>query len=80
MSYSVTCSTKIITLAIALIWFILVDNICEFCGARCVHFVVPSGRRGTLFSRHGTDVNIQQTDSTRLTPLYDIMLICQGYC
>ena len=36
MSYSITCSTKILTLAIALFWFILVGNICEFYGARCV--------------------------------------------
>ena len=36
MSYSVSCSIKILTLTIALFWFILVGNFCRFYDARCV--------------------------------------------
>ena len=42
MHESITCSTKILTLTIAPFLFLLV-------GAKCVHFIVPSGGRGTLF-------------------------------
>ena len=37
MSYNITCSTKILTLAITSFLFILVDVLCEFVvGAGCV--------------------------------------------
>ena len=48
MPYSITYSTKILSLAIALFLFILVGAFLPF-GSRCVHFTVPSGRRDALF-------------------------------
>ena len=51
MPSNITCSTEPLTLAIAPFLFILVDvKFTEICyGTRCVHFIVSSGRRGTLF-------------------------------
>ena len=50
MPCSITCSTKILTLAITTVLFILHSwRPLQFCdGARCVHFTIPSGRRGAL--------------------------------
>ena len=54
MSYSTTCSTKILTLAIAPFLFISAGVLCEFVnGAKCVHFTVPSGKNGALFHLRG---------------------------
>ena len=52
MPYSITSSTKILTLAIPAFWFILVAVLSEFAivPGVCVHFIVPSGRRGTFTS------------------------------
>ena len=58
MPYSVTCSTKILTLVIIPLLFILVGILCEFAKV-CVHFTVPSGRKDALFYLRA-DVHIQQ--------------------
>ena len=53
MPYSVPSSTKILTMATAPFLFKLASSVSAclwICyGARCVHFAVPSGRRGGLF-------------------------------
>ena len=56
MLYSITCSTKILTLAIAPFLFILAEVLCKF-----VNFILPFGRRGTLFFlRAQMYIHIQQ--------------------
>ena len=59
MLYSITCCTKILTLAIASFPFILVGVLRECYGARCAHFIVSSGGRCTLLLE-GTHMHIQQ--------------------
>ena len=49
MPYNITCSTKILTLAIAPFLFILVDVLCEFAMVPGVYILLSSRRRGTLF-------------------------------
>ena len=72
MPYSITCSTKILTLAIVPLLFNLVGILCEFAKV-CVHFTVPSGRKDALFYLI-TDVHIQQhiyqKDLNLCLPLY----------
>ena len=73
MPYSVTCSTKIRTLVIIPLLFILVGILCEFAKV-CVHFTVPSGRKDALFYLRADDVHIQQhiyqKDLNLCLPLY----------
>ena len=56
MFYSITCSTKILTLAITPFLFIFVEVLCKF-----LNFILPFGRRGTLFFlRAQMYIHIQQ--------------------
>ena len=49
MPFSIPRSTKIITLVTAPFLFILIGVLCLSVNLLCVHFTVPSGRRGALF-------------------------------
>ena len=83
MPYSITYSTKILTLAIAPLLFISVPDPCSwslYYGARCVYFLVPSGRRGILFFLRVQIYTFSNTFTKKIELLSDIILLCQGYC
>ena len=69
MSYSITCSTKILTLAIALFLFISIGVLCEF----AMVFYSPLRKSWTLLPE-GTDIHIlqhiYQKDLIFCLPLY----------
>ena len=51
-------------------------------GARCVHFIVPSGKRGTLFFLRAQMYRCTHSaphSSKRFKPLSEIMWLWQGY-
>ena len=47
-------------------------------GARCVHFTVPSGRKGAVFFLGAA--HSAAHSSKRFKPLSTIILLCQCYC
>ena len=75
MAYSITCSTKILNLAIVPFLNFSSHSLWICYGARCVHFIVPQGRWGTRLSYH-----LAVYSSKRFKPLFAIILLCQGYC
>ena len=75
MSYSITFSTKILTLAIAPFLFISVDVLCKFA-------MVP-GEYILLFPQEEAVHRFTHSaahSSKRFKPLSTIILLCQGYC
>ena len=74
MLYSITCSTKILSLAIASFLFIFVSVLCEFAMVPGGYILLsPKKKRCTLLSE-GTDAQIQQhinqKDLNFCQPLY----------
>ena len=61
MSYSVTCSTKILTFAIAPFLFIFVGMICEFAMVPEVYILLSPQEEEVHFLPEGTDVHIHVT-------------------
>ena len=61
MTYGITCSTKILTLAIVLFFFILFGTLCEFAMVS-IAYILLSSQEGEKCSvlPEGTDVRIQQ--------------------
>ena len=75
MSYSITCSTKILILAIYFSWRLM--RICY--GAMWVHFTVPSGREGALRTQmYGT--HSAEHSSNRFKPFSVMIFLWQGHC
>ena len=75
MPYSITCSTKILTLAIAQ-FFLLVGILCEFAMVPGVYI---------LEEVHSSNWRQRYTHSAvqslkKFKPLFAITLLCQGYC
>ena len=71
MPYCITCSTKILTWAIALFLFILVGVVCEFAMVPGVYI---------LLSPQEKEVHSATRSSKRFKPLSAIILSYQGYC
>ena len=60
MPYSITCTTKILILAIVKILFILVDVLCEFTMVLGVHILLSRQEEEVHYSSEGTDVHTHQ--------------------
>ena len=83
MAYSITCSTKILFLAIAPILFILVCVLCEFMMVLDVYILLSPKEDEVLLSswEHRCTLSAAAHSSQRFKPLSAvILLLCQGYC
>ena len=80
MPYSITCSTKILTLAIAPFLFILFGVLCEFAMVPGVYILLTSRRRGTLFFLKARIYTFSSPFIEKCKSLLGIILLCQGYC
>ena len=60
MPYSITCSTKILTLAIALFLFILVESSVNLLWCQVCTFYFPHRKKRYTIVPRGIDVHIQQ--------------------
>ena len=71
MPSSITCSTKILTLVIALLLFILVGVLCELPMVPCVQiFYCPLRKESYTIPPEGTDVHILQHTHQKDLKLY----------
>ena len=74
MPYSITCFTKILTLAKPPLLLILVGVYCEFAMVPGVYIYCPLKKKRSNFYPEGTDVHIQQyihqKDLNLYLPLY----------
>ena len=81
MSYSITCSTKILTLAIAPFLFISIGVLCEFAMVPGVYVLLFPHEEEVHSSSWGDKcAHLAAYSSKRLKPLSAIILIYQGYC
>ena len=81
MPYSITCSIKILTFAIAPFLFSSCRPLWMCYDAKGVHFTVPPRKKRCILLPGGTDVHIQQQiHLKKLKPLSFIILLCQDYC
>ena len=79
MSYSITCSTRILTLAIAPFLFISVGILCEFAMALDVYILLTLRKKGAHFFMRDRCKNSAAYSSKRFKPLSAIILLWQGY-
>ena len=80
MSFSITCSTKVLTLAIALFMFILVGILYEFAVVPGVYILLSPQEEKVYSSTWGHRCTQLVAHSLkRSKPLSAIRLLCQGY-
>ena len=60
ITYSITCSTKVLTLAIARFLFVLVGVLCELSMVLVMHFYCPLRKKRYIIFPEGRDVHNQQ--------------------
>ena len=81
MSYSITCSTKILTLAIAPLLFILVDVLREFAMVPGVYILLSPQEEEVHYSSWGhRSTHSAAHSSKRFKPLSAIILLWEGSC
>ena len=75
-----TCSSKILTLAIAPFLFILAGVLCEFAMVPVVYILLSHQEEEYTVFPMGTDVHIQpHIHQEDWNLCFDITLLCQGY-
>ena len=81
MSYSITCSTKILTLAIAPLLFILVDVLREFAMVPGVYILLSPQEEEVHYSSWGhRSTHSAAHSSKKFKPLSAIILLWEGSC
>ena len=81
MPFTIPCSTKILTLVIALFLFILVGVLYEFAMGPGIYVLLSPQEEELHSSSCGhTCTHSAAHSSKRFEPLSGITLLCQGYC
>ena len=81
MRYSITCSTKTLTLAKAPLLFLLVGILCEFAIVLGVHILLSPQEKKMRSSSGGHRCTHSAVHFSKISKVfYAIILLCQGYC